>query len=757
MNRPTDDSTRSNEQVKAVLEMLRDEGRLAAETDVSGEDARENRRTTRTSAKKGDKKSVLIVDDVACVRKFHAGQIGRLGYQSIEAGEGTEALRLYGENHAGIQGILLDLMMPVMDGYSTANEIRALEEKQDLRRMPIIAVTSLTDQEMKANSKSTAFDGHVDKPTSMSKLATIFESMRMVPDVSPLDMRSIVASKDAETAPHGLKRLHRSKTTSSSNITSDKNDSKNGSNEGSEEKCQRGSDSNGDARSSGDSGNNLTRLDGLDNSAKRPNDRGTNSKEYVAGDGSNDGSSDASRQGSAHDSEEKSTMDKTANQNRPQKANAAHVKAQAAPVNIPSPDSEAPIGKGGNAPVPAPTKTDPKSKDDPKAKDATKKTAAAHVHRSCARCGSDETRFCYYNNGLTAQPRYFCRSCQRYWTEGGAQRNLTKGSGRRKDNKHAPRTDSQAGTGKDANRDLRGAPGTFATGSQAQNEMQRAIMVLMTQVVGFDVDHAANNAGMVASRAGEEVAHNVLQELGHSSEAIEMAMSLAKTTGWRIGISVSAVATAAVSQGMNQSEIASLISTQLPFLANTLVREVTDYIKSLRTSGKSPSGESNDSGGSGGTAENGGKSSTSAQSNATATGVRSVPSGVLSQLQALQTQLMQGQNVNLSSLSAPAGGRVGEPITSDANAKIEGSGILKPTPSSCMPSATQGQLLEPAQRSAFSVPTSMGAPELLTALGNTRGVTSQPPAQQPSKSADALFKAPNPVKVPRGSKSRASK
>ena len=147
---------------------------------------------------------------------------------------------------------------------------------------------------------------------------------------------------------------------------------------------------------------------------------------------------------------------------------------------------------------------------------------------------------------------------------------------------------------------------------------------------------------------------------------------------------------------MNQAAIASLISTQLPFLANTLVREVTDYIKSLRTSGKSPSGESNDSGGSGGTAENGGKSFTSAQSNATATGVRSVPSGVLSQLQALQTQLMQGQNVNLSSLSAPAGGRVGEPITSDANVKIEGSGILRPTPSSCMPSATQGQLLEPA-------------------------------------------------------------
>ena len=745
--------------------MLRDEGRLAAKRDDvlgdGGGDARESRRATRASAKKGDERSVLIVDDVACVRKFHAGQIGRLGYRSIEAGEGAEALRLYGENHAGIQGILMDLMMPVMDGYATANEIRALEEKQDWRRMPIIAVTSLTDQEMKANSKSTAFDGHVEKPTSMSKLATIFESMRMVPGSSPLEMRSIDDSQDAQTAPHGLKRLQRS-TTSSSDTNSDKNDSKNGSNEGSEEKCRRGSNSDRDARSSGDSGNNLTRLEGPDNRAKRPNDRGTKSEGCAAGDGSNDGSSDASRQGSAHDSEEKSTMDKKADrnspQNPPQKASEAHAQAQATTAKKPSKDAEAPVGKDVDAPAPAPKKTDhPKTKDEPKAKDTAKKAASDHTHHSCARCGSDKTRFCYYNNGLTTQPRYFCRSCQRYWTEGGAQRNLPTGCGRRKDPKHAPHTNLQAGTVKEANRELRGTPVGFAIGSQTQNEMQRAILVLMTQAVGFDVDHAANNAGMVASRAGEEVAHIVLQELGHSSEAIEMAVSLAKTTGWRIGISVSAVATAAVSQGMNQPEIASLISTQLPFLANTLVREVTDYVKSLKASGKSPSGESNDSGGSGGTAENGGKSSTSAQSNATATEVRAVPPGVLSHLQALQNRLMQGQNVNLSSLNAPAVGKAGERVQSDANTKGEGAGIFRPTPWSRMPSATQAQVLQPVQRSAFSVPTGMAAPELLTALSNTRSVASQTPSRQPSKSGDALFKAPNPVKMPREPKSRASK
>jgi hypothetical protein len=40
-------------------------------------------------------------------------------------------------------------------------------------------------------------------------------------------------------------------------------------------------------------------------------------------------------------------------------------------------------------------------------------------HRPCARCNSNETRFCYYNNGLLSQPRHYCRACQRYWTEGG--------------------------------------------------------------------------------------------------------------------------------------------------------------------------------------------------------------------------------------------------------------------------------------------------------------------------------------------------
>lgn len=50
----------------------------------------------------------------------------------------------------------------------------------------------------------------------------------------------------------------------------------------------------------------------------------------------------------------------------------------------------------------------------------------------CPRCNSMDTKFCYYNNYNVNQPRYFCRNCQRYWTEGGNRRNVPVGSGRRK-------------------------------------------------------------------------------------------------------------------------------------------------------------------------------------------------------------------------------------------------------------------------------------------------------------------------------------
>ncbi|CAM0901736.1 unnamed protein product [Alopecurus aequalis] len=45
----------------------------------------------------------------------------------------------------------------------------------------------------------------------------------------------------------------------------------------------------------------------------------------------------------------------------------------------------------------------------------------------CPRCKSANTKFCYYNNYSTTQPRHFCRACRRYWTHGGTLRNVPVG------------------------------------------------------------------------------------------------------------------------------------------------------------------------------------------------------------------------------------------------------------------------------------------------------------------------------------------
>ncbi|CAA6657763.1 unnamed protein product [Spirodela intermedia] len=50
----------------------------------------------------------------------------------------------------------------------------------------------------------------------------------------------------------------------------------------------------------------------------------------------------------------------------------------------------------------------------------------------CPRCGSQNTKFCYYNNYNLAQPRHFCKACRRYWTVGGSLRNVPVGGSTRR-------------------------------------------------------------------------------------------------------------------------------------------------------------------------------------------------------------------------------------------------------------------------------------------------------------------------------------
>uniref|UniRef100_A0ACD5YEP9 Uncharacterized protein n=1 Tax=Avena sativa TaxID=4498 RepID=A0ACD5YEP9_AVESA len=62
----------------------------------------------------------------------------------------------------------------------------------------------------------------------------------------------------------------------------------------------------------------------------------------------------------------------------------------------------------------------------------------------CPRCESRDTKFCYYNNYNTSQPRHYCRSCRRYWTKGGSLRNVPVGGGSRKSTSSSSSSSSSA-------------------------------------------------------------------------------------------------------------------------------------------------------------------------------------------------------------------------------------------------------------------------------------------------------------------------
>ncbi|EEE59214.1 hypothetical protein OsJ_11170 [Oryza sativa Japonica Group] len=107
----------------------------------------------------------------------------------------------------------------------------------------------------------------------------------------------------------------------------------------------------------------------------------------------------------------------------------------------------------------------------------------------CPRCASRDTKFCYYNNYNTAQPRHFCRACRRYWTLGGSLRNVPIGGSTRK----RPRPSRPARAAVAAA--IAAAAAASASGSQIAAQQQQAPPVVMSQ-------HEAAAAAAAASGGG---------------------------------------------------------------------------------------------------------------------------------------------------------------------------------------------------------------------------------------------------------------
>ena len=84
-----------------------------------------------------DDRTVMVVDDSDDIRELICMQLRGMGYRVVEAANGKEAVELVRRAHPGL--ILMDLSMPVMDGYEATRRIKALPE---LGGVPVVAVSA---------------------------------------------------------------------------------------------------------------------------------------------------------------------------------------------------------------------------------------------------------------------------------------------------------------------------------------------------------------------------------------------------------------------------------------------------------------------------------------------------------------------------------------------------------------------------------------------------------------------------------------
>jgi two-component system, chemotaxis family, chemotaxis protein CheY len=124
----------------------------------------------QTPASPSTAKTVLVVDDFASVRFYHAYLLRQAGFQCIEARDGLEAFEKLRQKHVDL--IMLDLIMPKMGGEDFIRQIRSLP---DHAAIPLLIITS---ESVEAKIRPIAGTGKIGFAMKPIVPNTLIESVR---------------------------------------------------------------------------------------------------------------------------------------------------------------------------------------------------------------------------------------------------------------------------------------------------------------------------------------------------------------------------------------------------------------------------------------------------------------------------------------------------------------------------------------------------------------------------------------------------
>ena len=106
---------------------------------------------------------ILVVDDESRMRKLVRDFLVREDYEVLEASNGEEAMEVFYKDH-DIDLLILDIMMPKMDGWQVCREVRKTS------KVPIIMLTALEDEPNILHGFECGVDDYVTKPFSFRQL-----------------------------------------------------------------------------------------------------------------------------------------------------------------------------------------------------------------------------------------------------------------------------------------------------------------------------------------------------------------------------------------------------------------------------------------------------------------------------------------------------------------------------------------------------------------------------------------------------------
>ena len=139
---------------------------------------------------------ILVVDDESRMRKLVHDFLAKAGYQVLEAEDGAEAVEIF-FSRKDIALVILDVMMPKLDGYQVLKEIRTYS------KVPVVMLTARAEEHDELKGFELGVDEYISKPFSPKILVARVEALlrrnreRTIDDI--LEISGIIVNKSAHT------------------------------------------------------------------------------------------------------------------------------------------------------------------------------------------------------------------------------------------------------------------------------------------------------------------------------------------------------------------------------------------------------------------------------------------------------------------------------------------------------------------------------------------------------------------------------